>query len=106
MLGEGMDDEEFGQFSRGDGIMCQNKDVLLQQLIYDDQDNVQARGWRKFLNEVHGDGVPELFQDWELLQKSVGLVMLWLGLHTGGAGLVVSWTKLWRSCQVQSLQMS
>ena len=27
--------------------------------------------------------------DWELLQESVGLVMLWLGSHTGGAGLAI-----------------
>ena len=30
-----------------------------------------------------------MFRDWELLQKSVGLVTLWLGSHTGGAGLAV-----------------
>ena len=58
-------------------------------MIHDDQDGVKARAWRKFLNEVHGDGVPGLFQDWELLQKSIGLVTLWLGSHTGGARLAV-----------------
>ena len=55
----------------------------------DDQDGVEAGGWRKFLDEVHGDGVPGSFWDWELLQESIGLVMLWLGSHTGGAGLAV-----------------
>ena len=30
-----------------------------------------------------------MFQDQELLQESIGSVTLWLGSHTGGAGLVV-----------------
>ena len=30
-----------------------------------------------------------MFQDQELLQESVGSVTLWLGSHTGGAGLAV-----------------
>ena len=83
-----MDDKEFGQFSRGDGVVW-NEDALLQQSIHDDQDSVEAGGCRKFLNEIHGDGVPGLFWDQELLQKSIWSVMLWLGLHTGGAGLAV-----------------
>ena len=58
-------------------------------MIYDDQDGVKAGGWRKFLNEIHGDGVPGSFQDQKLLQESIGSVMLWLGSHTGGAGLAV-----------------
>ena len=32
---------------------------------------------------------PGSFWDWKLLQKSIELVTLWLGLHTGGAGLAV-----------------
>ena len=58
-------------------------------MIYNDQDGVKAGGWRKVLDEIHGDGVPGSFQDQELLQESIGSVMLWLGSHTGGAGLAV-----------------
>ena len=57
--------------------------------IHSIKDGVEAGGWRKFLDEVHGDGVPGSFWDQELLQKSIGSVMLWLGLHTGGAGLAI-----------------
>ena len=87
-----MDNEEFGQFGqfgRGDSVVCWNEDALFQQLIHNDQDGVKARGWGKFLYEVHGDGVPGLFWDQELLQESIGLVTLWHGSHTGGAGLAV-----------------
>ena len=58
-------------------------------MIHNDQDGVEAGGWRRFLDEIHGDGVPGLFQDQELFQESVGLVTLWLGSHTGGARLAV-----------------
>ena len=30
-----------------------------------------------------------MFWDWELFQESIGSVTLWLGSHTGGAGLAV-----------------
>ena len=30
-----------------------------------------------------------MFQDQELLQKSIGLMTLWLGSHAGGAGLAI-----------------
>ena len=30
-----------------------------------------------------------MFWDWELLQESVGSVTLWLGSHTGGAGIAI-----------------
>ena len=73
--------------------MCQNEDAMLQYPIHNDQEGVEARGWRKFLDEVHGDEVPGLFWDWELLQESVGSVMLWLGSHKSGAGLAVVLNK-------------
>ena len=53
------------------------------------QDSVKTRGQRKFLDEIHGDGVPGSFLYQELLQKPIGLMMLWLKSHTGGAGLAV-----------------
>ena len=58
-------------------------------MVYDDQDGVEAGGWRKFLDEIHGDGIPGLFWDRKLLQKSVASMMLWFGSHTSGAGLAV-----------------
>ena len=62
-------------------------------MIHNDQDGVESREQRKFLDEVHRDGVPGLFQNWELLQDSIGLVMLWLGSHTGGAELAAVLNK-------------
>ena len=41
-------------------------------MLGEDMDGVKAGGQRKFLDEVHGDGVPGSFQDRELLQESVG----------------------------------
>ena len=58
-------------------------------MIHNDQDGVKAGGQRKFLDEIYGDGVPGSFWDQELLQESIGLVTLWLQLHTGDARLAV-----------------
>ena len=62
-------------------------DVLVDYLT-SFYNSVEAGGWRKFLDEIHGDGIPGSFQDWELLQESVRSVMLQLESHTG-AGLAI-----------------
>ena len=36
-------------------------------------------------NEIHGDGVPQAFRDWELFQQAIGLVAWDLGTGARGA---------------------
>ena len=62
--------------------MGRDKDHLLGELVDYDQDSVKSREWWKFLDEVYRNGIPWSFRDGELFERSVGLVMLWLGLHT------------------------
>ena len=44
-------------------------------------------GLREVFNEVHGNGVPRAFGDWELLEESVGFVSGCLGTLAGGTGV-------------------
>jgi len=67
--------------------MGRDKDCLLGELVDYDQDSVKPGGYRKFLNEVHRNGILWSFRDGKLFERSVGLVMLWLGLHTSDTGL-------------------
>ena len=67
--------------------MGRDKDRLLGEPVDYDQDSIKPRGWRKFLDEVYGNGIPWLFRDRKLFERSVGLVTLWLGLYTSNIGL-------------------
>jgi len=44
-------------------------------------------GLREVFNEVHGNGVPGVFRDLELLEESVGFVSGCLGMLAGGTGV-------------------
>ena len=60
----------------------------MKMLCFDswsNQDGVETGGRRKFLDEIHGDGIPGSFRDRKLLQKSIGSMTLWFGSHTSGA---------------------
>jgi len=39
------------------------------------------------IDEVHRNGIPWLFRNGELFERSVELVTLWLGSHTSDTGL-------------------
>jgi len=67
--------------------MSRDKDHLLGEPVNYDQDSVKPRGWQKFLNEVHRNGIPWSFRDGELFERSIGLVTLWLELHTSDTEL-------------------
>ena len=68
--------------------MGRNKDHLLGELVNYDQDSVKLGGWQKFLDEVYRNGISWLLRNGELFERSVKLVMLWLGLHTSDTELV------------------
>lgn len=72
VLGEHMEYEEFSKLRRVDGVMSGDEDGLLGETINDDENGGEAGGGWELFDEVHGDGVPRLIRDRELLESSVG----------------------------------
>ena len=67
--------------------MGRDKYHLLGEPVDYDQDSVKPGGWQKFLDKVHRNGILWSFRNGELFERSVGLVILWLRLHTSDTGL-------------------
>ena len=61
--------------------MGRDKDYLLGEPVDYNQDSVKSRGWQKFFNEIHKNGIPWSFRNGELFERSIELVTLWLGSH-------------------------
>jgi hypothetical protein len=78
VVGEDVDNEELGKLSRGDSVVCRNKDRLLHKAINNDKNGIISGGLRELFDEIHGDQIPWLFQSWKLLQEALWLVTLWL----------------------------
>ena len=76
VLRENMEYEQLGKQWGIDHIDCRNEDGLLGELIDDNKDGIKTRGGQELLNEVHGDGIPWVFQDWELLKESTEVMSL------------------------------
>ena len=68
VLGEHMEYEEFSKLRRVDGVMSGDEDGLLGETINDDENGGEAGGGWELFDEVHGDGVPRLIRDRELLR--------------------------------------
>jgi len=62
-----------------------DEDTLFRQVVHDDQDGSEARGGRKLLDEIHGNGVPRALQNGELFQEAIRLVAWHLGMGAGSA---------------------
>ena len=62
-FGEHVKHEEFGKYRSSDRVEGGDEDRLFGESVYDNEDGVIARGWWKFFSEVHGDGVPQTFED-------------------------------------------
>ena len=78
VLGKYMDNKEFGQLSRSDGVMCWNENALLGETIYYYQDSGKPFGNQEVFNEIHGNRFPQMGRDWKLTEKTVRLVALGL----------------------------
>lgn len=86
VLGEDVNDEEFGKFLRGDSAVAGNEDRLLGKAIDDNKDGVVTVGGRKGFNEVHGDGVPGALRNRKLLEEAVRFMTGGLGATARSAG--------------------
>ena len=73
-----MDNKELGQLSRSDGVMCGDENALLGETIYHYQDSGKPFGNREVFNEIHGNRIPQMGRDGELMEKTIRLVVLGL----------------------------
>lgn len=68
---------EYEQFGKSGGInivRSGDEDTLLAEMIYNNKYGGITIGGGKLLYEVHGDGVPRTFRNWELLKSAIGFV--------------------------------
>ena len=79
MFGKDVKDEQLGQLRGGDGVVGRDKYPLLGEAVNNNQDGCEAGGTREFLNKVHGNRVPGLLRNRELLEEAVGSVSWGLG---------------------------
>ena len=86
VLGEHMEYEEFSKLRRVDGVMSGDEDGLLGETINDDKNGGEAGGGWELFDEVHGDGVPWLIGDRELLESSVGAMTRGFRMVTSSTG--------------------
>jgi hypothetical protein len=89
VFGEHVHDEQECQTWGVYVVVGRNKDPLLGESIYDYKDRSVAMGGWELLDKVHGDGVPWLLRDWELLKESVRMMSSGLGASAGGTGFAV-----------------
>ena len=73
-----MDNKEFSQLSRSNGVMCGNENALLGEMIYHYQDSGKPFGNQEVFNEIHGNRIPQMGRDRKLMEKTVRLVALGL----------------------------
>ena len=89
MFGKYMDNEELGQLSRSDGVMCGDENALLGEMIYHYQDSGKSFGNREVFNEIHGNRIPQTGRDRKLTEKTIRLVALGLVLRTSCTGSTI-----------------
>ena len=65
--------------------MSENENALFGELVDYNQDRIETIRSRKWLDEVHGNGVPRMDRNQELLYCSVGLMSRSLGALTRSA---------------------
>ena len=78
MFGKYVDNKEFSQLSRSDGVVCRNEDALLGEMIYHYQDSSKSFGKWEVFNEIHGNRIPRMGRDRKLTEKTIRLVALGL----------------------------
>ena len=85
VFGEYMDDEQAGEFSGGDGVVCGDEYGLFSEAVNDYEDGIKTGGGRKFSDEIHGDRVPRALWNWKLFEVPIGFVSLRFATHASDA---------------------
>src|SRR5260221_335170 len=81
-----MGEEQLGEFQRVNGVMGRNEEGLFGQAVDYYQDCSVSLRCRKLFNEVHGDGFPWMWGNWQLFEKTTQFVLVCLRTCTDCAG--------------------
>src|SRR6266478_9553638 len=77
-----MGEEQLGKFQQVNGVMGRDEEGLFGQAVNYYQDHsVSLRCWKLF-DEVHGDGFPWTWGNWQLFEKTIQFVPVCLGTCT------------------------
>ena len=89
MLGENIEDEEFGELRGCDRVDHQDEYTLLRKTVNNYKNRSVPERGRKLFNKIHRDGIPGSGGYRELLEESVGLVARSLGALTRSARVTI-----------------
>ena len=89
VFGKYMDNEELGQLSGSDGVMCGDENALLGETIYHYQNSGKPFGNREVFNEIHGNRIARTGRDGKLMEKTIRLVALGLVPRTSCTGSTI-----------------
>ena len=84
-----MQEEQLSELRGRDGIVRGDEYGLLRQPINDYENGCEAQRGGELLDEVHGDGIPWSFGNWELFEQPIGSVTRGFCSGAGGAGFDV-----------------
>ena len=106
MYGKYMDNKEFSQLSRSDGVVCGDENALLCEMIYHYQDSSKPFGNWEVFNEIHGNRIPQTGRDRKLMEKTIRLVVLGLVPRTSCTRSTIVSDKVRILGQVYSQQIN
>jgi hypothetical protein len=75
MLRKDVEDKEVHKLDGVYCVICWDEDTLFRQSVYYHKDGHESGGHWKSFNEIHGNGIPWLLQDVELLEQPIWLVV-------------------------------
>ena len=108
-----MGDEVPSQLFHCAGDNCQDKYSLLGEMVNYYQNGIKAIGVWKGFYEVHGDGIPRMRRNGELLESAIGFVELEFRTHISCTGLAIglhvgseTWPIIITSDQTNSLVLT
>ena len=83
MLGKDMCEEELGDLRGINLVVGWDTDQLFACVIDDVEDCSMAVQGGKLFYKVEGDGMPRAWQDWQLLDKAIQMMLWFLVLFAG-----------------------
>src|SRR5258708_19299427 len=81
-----MGEEQLGKFQQVNGVMGRDEEGLFGQVVDYYQDQSVSLRCQKLFNEVHGDGFPWTWGNWQLFEKTIQFVLVHLRTCTNCAG--------------------
>src|SRR5258707_13486828 len=108
-----MGEEQLGEFWQVNGVMGRDEEGLFGQVVDYYQDCSVSLQCQKLFNEVHGDGFPWTWGNWQLFEETIWFVLVRLRMCTDHAGPDVlfdcsseSWPANWAMVQVDGFGMA